>query len=114
LNVKTIQFDLLKDKDSSEVRLATKVTPELKAEGIARDLIRFVQNARKNAGFNVEDRIQLKITSEDSEITEAAKTHKDTIFNETLATSELTGEGTHTETVKLDGHQIHISVSRNS
>jgi len=33
-------------------------------------------------------------------------------FNETLATSELTGEASHTETVKLEGHQIEISVSK--
>jgi len=89
-----------------------EITSELKAEGIARDLIRFVQNARKNAGFNVEDRIKLKITSENSEITEAAASHKDTIFGETLATGELDGAGDHSETVKLDGAEIEISVSK--
>jgi len=89
-----------------------EITSELKAEGIARDLIRFVQNARKNAGFNVEDRIKLKITSENSEITEAAASHKDTIFGETLATGNLDGAGDHSETIKLDGAKIEISVSR--
>ena len=89
-----------------------EITSELKAEGIARDLIRFVQNARKNAGFNVEDRIKLKITSENSEITEAAASHKDTIFGETLATGNLDGAGDHSETVKLDGQEIEISVSK--
>ena len=89
-----------------------EITSELKAEGIARDLIRFVQNARKNAGFNVEDRIKLKITSENSEITEAAASHKDTIFGETLATGNLDGAGDHSETVKLDGHEIVISVKK--
>ena len=82
------------------------------AEGIARDLIRFVQNARKNAGFNVEDRIKLKITSENAEITEAAAKFKDTIYGETLATGDLDGAGDHSETVQLDGHEIVISVRK--
>ena len=97
----------------SSVRLDTEVTPKLKAEGIARDLVRFVQNARKNAGFNVEDRIHLKISSENAEITEAAAKFKKTIYGETLATGDLDGEGDHSETVKLDGQKITISVSRN-
>ncbi len=97
---------------SEEVKLNITLTPELKAEGIARDLIRFVQNARKNAGFNVEDRIELKISSDSTEITEAVKAHKDMIFAETLATGELTGEGSHSETVKLDGQEITISITK--
>jgi len=105
LNVKEVIW-------GADLKLDTNVTPELKREGIARDLIRFVQNARKNAGFNVEDRIQLKITSDDPEITEAAKEHQDTIFHETLATGELSGEGDHSETVKLEGNEVTISVKK--
>jgi isoleucyl-tRNA synthetase len=97
---------------TDRVVLDTLITPELKSEGIARDLIRFVQNARKNAGFNVEDRIQLKITSESAEITEAITKFKDTIFGETLATGELDGAGEHSETVKLDGQEIKISLKK--
>lgn len=95
-----------------KVELNTEVTQELKAEGVARDLVRFVQNARKNAGFNVEDRIKLKIESENAEITEAATKFKATIHAETLATGDLGGEAEHTEVVKLDGAEISISVSR--
>lgn len=105
LNVKEV-------KQGRELRLDTDVTPELKAEGIARDLVRFVQNARKNAGFNVDDRIKLKISSDNDEITGAVKAHKNMIFEETLATDELEGEGSHSETVKLDGQEIQITVKK--
>jgi hypothetical protein len=60
----------------------------------------------------VEDRIQLKITSENTEITEAAAKFKDTIYGETLATGNLNGAGDHSETVKLDGQEIVISVKK--
>ncbi len=107
LNVKEVK------RGTGIVELDTEVTPELKAEGIARDLIRFVQNARKNAGFNVEDRIQLKIESENPQITEAVGKFKDMIFAETLATGELEGDPEHTEVVKLDGIEITLKLSRN-
>ena len=107
VNVKEVTWGATED-----VLLDTRVTPELRAEGIARDLVRFVQSARKSAGFNVEDRIKLKISSDNTEITKAAAKFKDTIFAETLATGELEGEGGHTETVKLDGQEIQISLAR--
>jgi isoleucyl-tRNA synthetase len=94
------------------VVLNTDITPKLKAEGISRDLIRFIQNARKNAGFNVEDRIQLKLSSGSAEITEAIVKFKDMIFTETLATADLTREPEHTETIKLDGEEIKIALAR--
>ncbi|GAT73418.1 isoleucyl-tRNAsynthetase [Microbacterium sp. HM58-2] len=47
------------------VLLDTATTPELEAEGLARDVIRAVQETRKNAGFDVSDRIQLVLTFEE-------------------------------------------------
>ena len=97
------------------MKLDTKLTPELKNEGIARDLVRFVQNARKKAGFNVEDRILLNIFSESAEITEAAKQFRGTIDSETLTVKRPEGDdwAEYTETVKLDGQEINISIARN-
>ena len=46
------------------VVLDTAVTPELEAEGAARDLVRAVQQARKDAGLQVSDRISLTITTD--------------------------------------------------
>ncbi|KJL32698.1 isoleucine--tRNA ligase [Microbacterium azadirachtae] len=49
------------------VLLDTATTPELEAEGLARDVIRAVQDTRKNAGFDVSDRIRLQLRFEDAE-----------------------------------------------
>jgi len=111
LNVKRVSYGQ-SPLEYNAVVMDTDITPELKAEGLSRDLIRLVQNARKNAGFKVDDRISLKISSESSEITEAVKLFRDMIYGETLATSELSGKGDHTETVKLDGQEVTISVKR--
>lgn len=134
LNVKTIEIkrgadqspqdNLKRWKDSDfkkqqggevEIVLDTSITPELKNEGIARDLVRFVQNARKKAGFNVKDRIMLSISSKSAEITEAAKQFEDIIDSETLTVKHPGGDdwAEYIETAKLDGQEIKISISRN-
>jgi isoleucyl-tRNA synthetase len=68
------------------VVLDTAVTPELEAEGVARDLVRAVQQARRDAGLEVADRIGLTISA-DASAADAARTHADLIRRETLATS---------------------------
>jgi isoleucyl-tRNA synthetase len=68
------------------VVLDTAVTPELAAEGLARDLVRAVQQARRDAGLDVSDRIALVVGGAPA-VQEAARTHEALIAGETLATS---------------------------
>ena len=68
------------------VVLDTDVTPELAAEGTARDLVRAVQQARKDAGLAVADRIALTLSAP-AETLDAARTHEALIAAETLASS---------------------------
>ncbi|WP_028643032.1 isoleucine--tRNA ligase [Nocardioides sp. URHA0020] len=68
------------------VVLDTEVTPELAAEGLARDLVRAVQQARRDAGLDVSDRIALTIAG-GADVQAAARTHERLIAAETLATS---------------------------
>jgi len=67
------------------VILHTEITPELKAEGLARDLIRIIQDMRKEADFDVADRIQLLIQTDNIELEHAVVIFSDYIENETLA-----------------------------
>lgn len=66
------------------VLLETAVTPELAREGLARDTIRWIQQARKNAGFEVSDRIELVIAGDEAALP-ALEEHRDVIAAETLA-----------------------------
>lgn len=67
------------------VVLDTEVTPELEAEGTARDLIRAVQQARKDAGLSVSDRIALTLSGPAATL-DAARAHEALLADETLAT----------------------------
>ena len=72
------------DGNAGVVVLDTKVTPELEAEGLARDFIRLVQVARKDAGFNVADRIVIEVNAGPAAAA-AIDAHLDTVKGETLA-----------------------------
>ena len=74
------------DGNAGVVVLDTNVTPELEGEGLARDFIRLVQVARKDAGFNVSDRIAIAVKV--GPVAAAAiDAHRDTVKSETLAVS---------------------------
>jgi isoleucyl-tRNA synthetase len=95
------------------VVLETVVTPELAAEGLARDLVRAVQQARKDAGLDVSDRIELTLGGSAGTLA-AAREHEQLIARETLATSYAVGDGSgnDTEVALSDGEVVTISLSR--
>jgi isoleucyl-tRNA synthetase len=66
------------------IALDTRVTPELAAEGTARDVVRIVQQARRDAGLAVSDRIRLTIGA-DTAVAEAVRAHAAFVVAETLA-----------------------------
>jgi isoleucyl-tRNA synthetase len=91
------------------VVLDTEVTPELEAEGAARDLVRLVQQARRDAGLAVGDRISLALGVPESLRRQVAP-HQAFIAAETLATS-VSFDATGDPNAELDGEPITISVS---
>jgi isoleucyl-tRNA synthetase len=70
--------------DGGFVLLETQTTPMLEAEGLARDVVRAVQDARKSAGLDVSDRIRLKLVL-DREGAAAVREFAELITAETLA-----------------------------
>jgi isoleucyl-tRNA synthetase len=90
--------------------LDTELTPELVAEGLAREFTSHVQSLRKEAGLDVEDNIDI-IFEADGEITSAVNTFSDYIKTETLAKSITAASCSGTET-SLNGHQAKISVAK--
>src|SRR5690606_37775720 len=65
--------------------LDTATTPQLEAEGLARDVVRAVQDARKSAGFDVSDRIRLELFADDDADASALEAFSELIAGETLA-----------------------------
>ena len=97
----------------SSLSLVKDITPELKREGMMREVVRYVQSARKKAGLNVDDRIELVLATDSEELRVAIDEHRDTIQAETLATS-LGGEGVkeYEESVTVEGAALNISLAK--
>ncbi|MDQ6612950.1 MAG: class I tRNA ligase family protein, partial [Gemmatimonadota bacterium] len=73
------------------VALDTTITPELRSEGLSREIISRIQRLRKEAGLDVSDRIHVVIDG-DGELEQAVAVHRDRVMDETLATRLLFGE----------------------
>jgi len=97
---------------SGLVVLDTEVTPELAAEGVARDLVRVVQQARRDAGLEVTDRITLTVDAPD-EVRSAAQTHEEFVRGETLSQQVTYGqvEGGFSGSVG-DGVDVRVAVAK--
>ena len=91
LNVKSVEVVTGSELDIPEVSTQPSVvydlniTPELKREGLMREIVRHVQSARKKAGLQVDDRIILQLTTNDDQLRQAINEHRATIAAETLA-----------------------------
>jgi isoleucyl-tRNA synthetase len=90
------------------VVLDTEITPELEAEGVTRDLVRLVQQARRDAGLMVSDRIDLILGVPES-VRRQVTAFQRLLTDATLATSLSWGSGE--PNAELDGEPVHISVA---
>ena len=91
------------------VGLETALTPELIAEGLAREFVSHVQAMRKEADFEVTQRIALAVAC-DAELRAALEGHLDYVKNETLATAVTLADGAGD--IDLNGHKTSISVEK--
>jgi isoleucyl-tRNA synthetase len=102
------------------VALDTSITPELREEGLAREIVNRVQRLRKDSGLEVSDRIRLGIEG-GGELVAACESHREFIAGETLAvelrisaTALPREEYTAVREVDLDGEPAVIGISRAS
>jgi isoleucyl-tRNA synthetase len=92
------------------VALNLEIDDELRREGLAREVVHAIQNARKAAGLNVEDRISLTLGG-DSELIDAVRAHEEYVAGETLATS-LELDGASGQSAEIEGRSLAIEVQR--
>ena len=96
------------------VALSTELTHELTLEGLAREFVNKIQNMRKEADFNVSDRIKLSLGNTSPLVDEAFQTHRDYILRETLTTAvvDTPSENAFTVAQKLNGEPATLSVEQ--
>jgi len=115
LNVKEV---IIEENRSLEaglmVKLDTDITPELKSEGLAREVVRFIQESRKKAGFEIDDRIAADLTSTGN-ILQAVTAHRDYIAAEVLADKlmdNMENNWDYEGAGQIEGEEIQIKLKR--
>ncbi|MBV9124352.1 MAG: hypothetical protein JO112_13415, partial [Planctomycetes bacterium] len=99
----------------TQVVLDVRITENLALEGMAREVVRHVQNLRKDAGLELEDRIVLCLHTESAGLRQAIDVHRQYIANETLTmrwATEPLGEEAAEANAKVDGQALKIQVKK--
>ncbi len=112
LSMEPLEGYQVESESGHAVALALELDDELIREGLAREIVHAVQNARKNAGLDITDRIELGLAG-DEDLLAAARAHEGYLAGEVLARAVAFGEaGPGSPTVTIDGHELAISVTR--
>jgi isoleucyl-tRNA synthetase len=112
-DILTEELNVKKVIVGNELSLDLTLTPELKREGLMREIVRHIQSARKAAGLNVDDRIMVGLSTDDGDISTAIQEFGDTIGAEVLA-DKLGDEsyGQYQTIANVDGKQLNISLQK--
>jgi isoleucyl-tRNA synthetase len=103
----------LEREGSHAVALELELDDELRREGLAREVVHAVQNARKSAGLAVEDRIELTLGG-DEELLAAARAHESYVAGETLAVAVAYDGASAGEAATIEGRSLWIAVAQAS
>jgi len=99
----------------TQVMLDVRLTPELTLEGMARDVVRQVQELRKKSQLEMDDRITLHLGTTGEQLRAAIDAHRDYIAGETLTkqwATEPIGDGAASAEVKVEGAPLTIQLRR--
>jgi isoleucyl-tRNA synthetase len=106
------ELNVKKVKKGEELTLDLEITPELKREGLMREVVRHVQNARKQAGLSVDDHINLSLRTDSDDLNKAIAEHSEVIASETLADSVSSGTYAFEVAVKIEGADMTLSLQK--
>jgi isoleucyl-tRNA synthetase len=95
------------------VALQLELDDELRREGLAREIVHAVQIARKEAGLEITDRIELGLGG-DAELLAAARAHEPYVAGEVLATAVAYDRAEGGSSAKIDGRELVIAISRSA
>ncbi|MFZ2126234.1 MAG: isoleucine--tRNA ligase [Candidatus Microsaccharimonas sp.] len=105
LNVKEVQM-------GDELALDFEITPELYREGLSREVIRHVQAARKAAGLNVDDRINLLLATDNPDVIQTLSEFEDEIAAEVLSVGKEVGPEPYKTMAKIEGTELSVELAK--
>jgi isoleucyl-tRNA synthetase len=106
------ELNVKKVLQGDELKLDLVITPELKREGLMREVIRHVQSARKQAGLNVDDHIKLSLSANADELSQAISEYAAVIQAETLCDTLDDTTYSHESSVKIEGSELLITLEK--
>ena len=109
LNVKELNFNAKEDK------LDINLTPELMQEGAKREIVRFINNMRKQAGFTIADRVDIYWQTDDQEIRQAIEKYKNDIIKDTLAgemNEDKNDQADLSKEIKINGAAAWLGIKK--
>ncbi|MDH3324446.1 MAG: class I tRNA ligase family protein, partial [Candidatus Peregrinibacteria bacterium] len=97
----------------SVVILETEISEDLRLEGLAREIIRAIQEKRKENNFEISDRIKVAYTTPSEDLDKVLETFGDMIAKEVLATEIDRHSGLDAEEISIDGEKLSLSLAKN-
>jgi isoleucyl-tRNA synthetase len=99
----------------TQIALDIRITEDLACEGTAREMVRHIQELRKNSGLEIEDRIRLRVETDSAAVRRAIEAHRDYICGETLAIEigvEPLDGAAHKVNIKFQGQAVSIELAK--
>ncbi len=113
LNIKSLDWQ--NGGEEMSLELDTVITPELKQEGLKRELVRFINMMRKDAGLSLGDKALVYISTANEDLKNVIKSAKTALLKDTLSDDIIEGEGEGlAKNVKIDGSEVKLSLIKNS
>lgn len=106
LNVEVLEFE---PKAEKEVEIDIELTPELKQKGLERELVRHINNLRKNAGLTIEDRVKVYIEA-DEKVVESVKNILDKVLADEIENKKIETE--FTKDLKIHDQDIWVGIEK--
>ncbi len=100
---------------ATQILIDVRITSELAQEGMAREAVRHIQELRKKAKLEPEDRIELYVSANSATLAQALQLHRAYIANETLTTKWSTdplGGGAHPADITIEGHACRVELKK--
>lgn len=95
------------------VALDTRISEELRQEGIARELVNRLNNLRKSLGYEVDDRVTVRYRTEEAALAQAIAAQREAICDEVLALAlEEAAPGEPGEDLEVEGAVVRVSVAK--
>ena len=102
----------MKSDGHMTIALDTELTPQLEAEGMAREVVHHIQNLRKQEGFEITDRIAVSLHTKSTALRDALDHHQDYIRHETLARELSFNNGAGGMALDSNGHEFTVEIRR--